>query len=146
MKNSAIWNFILDPITSKLLKCFKNTCLKVSLVSLRGLTQSYSYQCKCYLLGPGTGDLFSGAIWENVSVLWSNFLARINTWGGVSECSGGAGVPEEDCNGKNKFMGGSGRALDVQVLKTMFWAHVPHSDSLLNPLQSLHQNCAYQGL
>lgn len=79
MKNSAIRNFILDPINSKL-KHFKNTCLKISLVSLQGLTQSYSYQCKCYSLGPGTGgNLFSGAIEENVNVLWDNFLAKINT-------------------------------------------------------------------
>lgn len=138
MRTSAIWNFMPDPTNSKLLKCFKSTYLKVSLVSLRGLSQSYPYQRECYSLGPRTGgDLFPGAIQENVNASWGNFLAKINTWGGLS-AQDRLGSPKEDWGGKNKTLGGTGRALDCpSPWKNVLGSCIPSWFSL-EPIKSLH--------
>lgn len=47
---------------------------------------------------------------------------------------------------RTNFWGVLGGDLIVQVLERMFWAHVPPSGPLLNPLKSFHRNCASQGL
>lgn len=142
MKTSAIWNFIPQLILN-FLKCFRNTYLEVSLVSLLGLSQSYLYWREWYSLGPRT-DLFSGG---HSGKYKCPMLAKIDTRHGLSTQER---LIKEDWvvrtnlspNQTNLLWG----YLIVQVLERIFWAHLPHLGPLLNPLQSFHQNCVYQGL